>query len=145
MPDVFAYITTPTSWVEWYPGTSFVNGPEHPPKENERWEEHLRVSGFDMKVDWVAKQIEAPRLCILEGKMKLSPPFGWLARGATVELRYDLQDAGEDTRLSRTMSYIFPNPLLRLADRLFLQGKTERETREALSNLKRILEEGVRG
>ena len=140
MADVFAYITTPASWAEWYPGTSSANGPEHTPKENDRWEEHLRVSGFDMKVDWVAKQVEAPRLCIFEGKMTLSPPFGWLARGAAVELRYDLRDAGADTRLERSMSYLFPNPLLRLADRLFLQRKTQRESREALSNLKRILE-----
>lgn len=140
MPDVFGYMTTPRNWVEWYPGTASVNGSEHPLKENECWEEHLRVAGFNMKVDWVAKQVKAPRLCIMEGKMRLSPPLGWLSRGAKVELRYELLEAGEDTRLERTMSYIFPNPFLRLVDRLFLQRKTERESREALSNLKRILE-----
>ena len=59
---------------------------------------------------------------------------------STVVLRYELLDAGADTCLERTMSYNFPNPLLRLADRLFLQRKTERETREALSNLRQILE-----
>jgi hypothetical protein len=55
-------------------------------------------------------------------------------------LLYGLQDASEGTHMERTMSYFIPNPFLRLADRLYLQGKTERETREALSNLKRILE-----
>ena len=141
MPDVFAYITTPATWVEWYPGTSSVNGPEHPAKEDECWEECLRVSGFNMNVEWVAKQVRAPRVCIMEGKMRLSAPLlGWLSRGATVVLRYELLDAGADTCLERTMSYNFPNPLLRLADRLFLQRKTERETREALSNLRQILE-----
>ncbi len=140
MPEVFDYMATPRNWVEWYPGTSSSNGPEQPPKENERWEECLKVSGFNMKVDWVAKQVEAPRLCIMEGEMRLSPPLGWLSRGAKVELRYDLFDVDGDTRLERRMSYNFPNPLLRLSDRLFLQRKTERETREALSILKRILE-----
>ena len=39
---------------------------------------------------------EAPRLCVMEGKMRLSPLFGWLSRGATVVLRYELLDDGED-------------------------------------------------
>lgn len=77
----------------------------------------------------------------MEGKMRLSAPvLGWLSRGTTVVLRYELLDAGADTCLERTMSYNFPNPLLRWVDRLFLQRKTERETREALANLKQILE-----
>lgn len=85
MPDVFAYITTPTTWVEWYHGTSSVNGSEHPAKEDECWEEHLRVSGFNLNVEWVAKQVRAPRVCIMEEKMRLSSPLlGWLSRGATV-------------------------------------------------------------
>ena len=135
------YITTPTTWVKWNPGTSSVNGPEHPSKENECWEEYLKVSGINMKVEWVATQVKAPHVCVMEGKMSpTSPLVGWLSRGETVVLRYDLLDAGADTRLERTLSYAFANPLLRLVDHLFLQRKTERETREALSNLKRVLE-----
>jgi hypothetical protein len=83
---------------------------------------------------------QAPSLFIMEGKIRLSPPLGWLSRGATMMLRHDLQNDGENTRLERTLSYTFPNPLLRVADRLFLQNKTKRESRESLSNLKRILE-----
>jgi len=109
MPDVFGYMTTPRNWVEWYPGTASVNGSEHPLKENECWEEHLRVAGFNMKVDWVAKQVKAPRLCIMEGKMRLSPPLGWLSRGATVELRYELLEAGElNTRPRQTLGWMTP-------------------------------------
>ena len=138
--DLFSYITSPKSWVEWYPGTSSVNGPESTPKENETWVERLEVSGFKMKVDWIAKQVNAPHLCLMEGKMELSYGLGWLSHNATVMLRYDLQAGSEETQLERTMSYHFPNPLLRVADRLFLQDKTGRESREALANLKRILE-----
>lgn len=140
LADVFTYITTPKSWVEWYPGTSAVRGLEGVPKENDCWEESLRVSGFNMKVDWVAKQVKEPSVCIMEGEMKMSPPMGWLARGVKVTLRYDLLLVGDETQLERTLSYDFPNPLLRLADRLFFQRKTERETHEALTNLKQILE-----
>jgi len=139
--DLFAYLATPKNWVEWNPGTSFVKGPKRPPRENECWEESLRVSGFHMKVDWVAKQVDAPSLCLMKGEMKLSSPLSWLSHGATVTLRYDLHNIGEDTHLKRTVSYNFPNPFLRLMDHLFLQRKTERETVEALSNLKRIVED----
>ncbi len=62
IPDVYAYAANPENWVEWYPGTTQVEGaPAALPQVGDTWEETLKVAGLWIRFSWRATAVEPPQ------------------------------------------------------------------------------------
>ena len=59
-----------------------------------------------------------------------------MADGSTVKLFYEFRSADGGTHFTRTLDYVFEPLFLRLLDRFFLRKKVERESWQALQNLR---------
>jgi hypothetical protein len=61
-------------------------------------------------------------------------------RGGTAIITYRLSPAGRGTAFERDLLYRVPGLVLRLLDVLFIRGRMRASSRQALEQLKRVLE-----
>ena len=133
--DVFNFFTTPGNWPGWHPASISVAGAaDHSLETGEEVEEEIRTGGARAQARWRVTARDAPYLWRIEG----TPASA--AGDARVSITYRLRMEGRDTVFERDMEYRF-NPLwLRMLDRLFIRRRMERQSQQALSNAKKILE-----
>src|SRR3972149_4694829 len=106
--DVYAYVANPENWVEWYPGTTEVDGaPPGPPHVGDAWEETVKVAGMRMRFSWHATAVEAPHAWTIDGSAKIHGPFGSRLNGGTATLRYGLHEKQGGTSLHREVAFRF--------------------------------------
>jgi hypothetical protein len=140
--DIYGYVSNPGNWVEWYPGTTEVDGaPAGPLQVGDSWKETLEVAGLSIRFSWTATAVEAPHAWTLEGDAKIHGPLGLFVKGGTATLHYRLNEDEGGTRFHRAITYRYSNPLLRLANRLLLKRKIGEEFEAGLRRLKRIIED----
>jgi hypothetical protein len=138
---VYDYAANPQNWVEWYPGTTKVDGaPAGPPQVGDAWEETVKAAGMGLRFSWRATTVEAPHAWTIDGRAKIQGPLGWLFDGGTATLRYRLDEKQGGTSLHREITFHYSNPLLTLANQLLLRRKIGRELEDGLQHLKRIIE-----
>ncbi len=133
--DVFEFVTTPANWPLWHPSSVRVTGDcAHSQIVGERCVEEFIVAGRHGECEWTVLERDAPRRWVIDAR----PPAGGGAR-----IIYDLTASGVGTQFIRTMDYEMPNAFLELMNALVIRRKIERESAQAVANLREVLETTV--
>ncbi|SEN66874.1 Fatty acid hydroxylase superfamily protein [Pseudomonas sp. ok272] len=124
---VLAYASTTTCWPEWHPSSLKVDGQPGPLHAGARFEEDIHAGGRAGHLSWEVSEY-------LPGRR-------WCARaqgdhGLEVLLTYECSREGDGTRFVRTLEYRFASPLMRLANRLLLKRRIERESTASMLALR---------
>lgn len=130
--DVFAYVTTPESWLAWHPSSVRITGDtDHSLEIGERVKEEFVVAGRRGEVTWTVKDRDAPKRWVISGHVH---------NAGGGDIAYSLDHDDKSTYFVRTFTYEMDNWLLSLLDKLFIRRRIEEESKEALSRLKSSLE-----
>lgn len=125
--QVLAYASSPTRWPEWHPSSLRVDGLGGPLPAGSHFEEDVHAGGRAGHLSWA----------VLEN----APGKRWQARatgnhGLELLLTYECRSTTAGTRFTRTLEYRFPGLWMRLANRLLLRRRIERESAASLSILR---------
>lgn len=133
VPEVFEYVTTPSSWLTWHPSCVSIDGAtDHSLQPGEEVTEKFVVAGKPGSVTWTVVAREAPSRWVISGKV---------AGAGGGDIAYALLPEGDGTNFERVFTYEMENWFLSLLDRIFVRRRIQAESREALERLKRALED----
>lgn len=127
--DVLAYASTVTLWPQWHPSSLRIDGPKGPLHAGARFEEDIRAGGRDGHLSWeVAEYLPGRR---------------WSARaqgdhGLSLVVTYECEALGKDTRFVRTLEYRFSGLAMRIANRLLLKRRIDRESAASMQTLREM-------
>ncbi|WLG47276.1 SRPBCC family protein [Pseudomonas sp. FP1740] len=126
---VLAYASTATHWPQWHPSSLKVDGQSGPLYAGERFEEDIRAGGREGHLSWEVDEY-------LPGRR-------WRARargddGLSLVVTYECEVEGDDTRFVRTLEYSFSGLAMRIANRLVLKRRIERESAESMLALREM-------
>ena len=131
--EVFAYVTTPESWLQWHPSSVSITGDtDHSLNIGEQVSEAFVVAGKTGSVTWTVTDREAPKRWVISGCVE---------RAGRGDITYTLTPDNSETTFERVFAYTMDNWLLSLLDWLFIRRRIEAESTEALRRLKHTLEE----
>ena len=125
--DVLAYASTASLWPQWHPSSLHIDGPKGPLHAGARFKEDIRAGGRDGHLSWeVAEYLPGRR---------------WSARargdhGLSLVVTYECDATGQDTRFVRTLEYQFSGLAMRIANRLLLQRRIDRESAASMLALR---------
>jgi hypothetical protein len=125
--NVLAYASTVTLWPQWHPSSLHIDGPKGPLYAGARFEEDIRAGGREGHLSWeVAEYLPGRR---------------WSARakgdhGLSLVVTYECDATGEDTRFVRTLEYQFSGLAMRIANRLLLKRRIDRESAASMQALR---------
>ncbi|MHC8314563.1 sterol desaturase/SRPBCC family protein [Pseudomonas sp. LB3P31] len=125
--EVLAYASTVTRWPEWHPSSLKVEGQAGPLHAGSRFEEDIRAGGREGHLSWMVEEY-------LPGRR-------WSARaqdgkGLSLVVTYECAAEGDGTRFIRTLEYQFQGLGMRLANRLLLKRRIDRESAHSLQALR---------
>ena len=134
---VFDFATNASFWTAWQPATAAVSAaPRRPLVTSDTATEAIRIGLLRFNATWTVLACERPTLWVIATQARLGD-----AR-IVYALRAD-SDTGP-TRLIRTLEYRSRPWPLALLDRNAARWTLERQSHQALDNLKRVLERGGR-
>jgi hypothetical protein len=124
--DVLAYASTVTRWPEWHPSSLKVDGPRGSLHAGARFEEDIRAGGREGHLSWAVDEY-------LPGRR-------WIARahgdnGLSLVVTYECTAEGDGTRFVRTLDYQFSGLAMRIANRLLLKRRIDRESAASMQAL----------
>ena len=127
--DVLAYASTVTRWPEWHPSSLKVDGPRGSLHAGARFEEDIRAGGREGHLSWVVDEY-------LPGRR-------WIARahgdnGLSLVVTYECTAEGDGTRFVRTLDYQFSGLAMRIANRLLLKRRIDRESAASMQALREM-------
>ncbi len=129
--NVFDFLTTPENWPEWHPASISVAGAtDHSLTIGEEVTEEFVPAGRRGSTVRRVTAREAPDLWQIESS----------ASEASATITYRLHTEAGTTVFERDMQYRFGRAWLIVLNALFLRRRMERESREALLQVKQILE-----
>ncbi|EJM79878.1 SRPBCC family protein [Pseudomonas sp. GM60] len=128
--DVLAYASTVTRWPEWHPSSLKVDGPRGSLHAGARFEEDIRAGGREGHLSWVVDEY-------LPGRR-------WIARahgdnGLSLVVTYECTAEGDGTRFVRTLDYQFSGLAMRIANRLLLKRRIDRESAASMQALREMV------
>jgi hypothetical protein len=126
---VLAYASTATHWPQWHPSSLKVDGQSGPLYSGVRFEEDIRAGGREGHLSWEVDEY-------LPGRR-------WRARargdhGLSLVVTYECEVEGDGTRFVRTLEYHFSGLWMRIANRLLLKRRIERESAESMLALREM-------
>lgn len=132
--QVLAYASSATRWPEWHPSSLQVDGPGGPLPAGSHFEENIHAGGRAGHLSWDV--------------VELVPGQRWRARatgnhGLQLLLTYECAATARGTRFVRTLEYQFSGLLMRLADRLVLRKRIERESEQSMLILRNVAEQAI--
>lgn len=134
---VFDFATNASFWTAWHPATAAVSAtPRRPLVTGDTVTEAIRIGVVRFDATWTVLACERPTLWVIATR----------ARAGDARIAYALRadsDAGP-TRLIRTLEYRSGRWPLTLFDHNMARWTLERQSHQALENLKRVLERGGR-
>ncbi len=134
--EVFDFVTTPANWPRWHPSSIRVTGDAaHSLDVGERCTEEFVVAGRHGTCDWIVTERRPAAKWVIESR---AAPGHATSGRATIA--YEVEPAAGGTRFVRTLVYEMPNALLGILDALVIRRKIDRESAQAVSNLREVLE-----
>lgn len=127
--DVLAYASTVSRWPEWHPSSLRINGQKGSLHAGARFEEDIRAGGRDGHLSWVVDEY-------LPGRRWVAQAHG--DQGLSLVLTYECEAEGEATRFVRTLEYQFSGLALRIANRLLLRRRIDRESAASMQALREM-------
>ena len=125
--DVLAYASTVTRWPEWHPSSLKVEGKSGPLHAGARFEEDIRAGGRDGHLSWEVNEY-------LPGRRWSAWARG--DHGLSLVVTYECEADGNHTRFVRTLEYQFAGLAMRIANRLLLKRRIERESSASMLALR---------
>ncbi|MBD9606567.1 MULTISPECIES: SRPBCC family protein [Pseudomonas] len=126
---VLAYASTATHWPQWHPSSLKVDGQSGPLYAGERFEEDIRAGGREGHLSWEVDEY-------LPGRRWRARARG--SHGLSLMVTYECEVEGDDTRFVRTLEYSFSGLAMRIANRLVLKRRIERESAESMLALREM-------
>ncbi|MHC8334044.1 SRPBCC family protein [Pseudomonas sp. LB3P25] len=117
--DVLAYACTVTRWPEWHPSSLKVDGPSGPLHAGKRFEEDIKAGGREGHLRWEVNEY-------LPGRRWSAWAQG--DHGLSLVVTYECEARGGSTRFVRTLEYQFSGLAMRIANRLLLKRRIDRES-----------------
>ena len=134
---VFDFVTQPWRWCEWHPASRHARAEKTVLAPGDVFDEEIELRPLG---PFPLRLRRATRYEVLEAER----PGGWRARGEAgdgwLEIEYRLEPDGEDTRFTRRLAFEVRGALRLLGP--LLRARVERQSREALENLRACLEAG---
>jgi len=127
--DVLAYASTVTRWPEWHPSSLKVDGQAGPLHAGSRFEEDIKAGGRDGHLSWEVNEY-------LPGRRWSAQARG--DHGLSLVVTYECAAAGDGTQFTRTLEYRFAGVGMRIANRLLLKRRIERESAESMLALREM-------
>jgi hypothetical protein len=127
--DVLAYASTVTRWPEWHPSSLKVEGRSGPLHAGARFEEDIRAGGRDGHLSWEVNEY-------LPGRRWSAWARG--DHGLSLVVTYECEADGDHTRFIRTLDYQFAGLAMRIANRLLLRRRIERESSASMLALREM-------
>lgn len=113
--------------VQWSPSTTAVDGPDRLRAEGDTFTQTVAVGGRSFRSRWTVDRFEAARRLTLSGR---------ITPGVRVEMDETITPMDDGTEVCLTMRYKLPfGPLGRLAGKLGLVGRAEREATDVLRHV----------
>jgi len=128
---VMAYASTVSRWPEWHPSSLRINGQKGSLHAGARFEEDIRAGGRDGHLRWVVDEY-------LPGRRWSAQALG--DHGLSLVLTYECAAEGHGTRFVRTLEYQFSGVAMRLANRLLLKRRIDRESAASMLALREMAE-----
>ena len=125
--DVLAYASTVTRWPEWHPSSLKIEGKSGPLHAGARFEEDIRAGGRDGHLSWEVNEY-------LPGRRWSAWARG--DHGLSLVVTYECEADGNHTRFVRTLEYQFAGLAMRIANRLLLKRRIERESSASMLALR---------
>jgi hypothetical protein len=127
--DVLAYASTVTRWPEWHPSSLKVDGQSGPLHAGGRFEEDIKAGGREGHLHWEVNEY-------LPGRR-------WSAwahddHGLSLVVTYECEAWGDGTRFVRTLEYRFSGLAMRIANRLLLKRRINRESAASMLALREM-------
>jgi hypothetical protein len=124
---VLAYAASVSRWPEWHPSSLKIDGAQGPLHAGARFEEDIHAGGRAGHLRWEVTEY-------LPGRR-------WCARaqgdhGLSLLLTYECSPEGSGTRFVRTLDYRFDGLGMRIANRLLLKRRIERESAASMLALR---------
>lgn len=133
--EVFAYVTTPESWLDWHPSSVRITGDtDHSLLVGESVSEDFVVAGQPGSVTWTVIDRDLPKRWVISGHV-----HG--AGGG--KIAYSFASDGNVTLFVREFTYQMENWALSLLDWLLVRRRIDKESTEALRRLKSAMEKKV--
>ncbi|MCS3839144.1 hypothetical protein HNR03_003752 [Pseudomonas sp. JAI111] len=127
--DVLAYASTVTRWPEWHPSSLKVEGKSGPLHAGARFEEDIRAGGRDGHLSWEVNEY-------LPGRRWSAWARG--DHGLSLVVTYECEADGDHTRFIRTLDYQFAGLAMRIANRMLLKRRIERESSASMLALREM-------
>lgn len=132
---VYDYVSRPSRWQEWQLASLGVHElglHQEISKDSlvagRRFEGDVATSGRRYHLTWLVEESRPAQYWRASA---------YMADGSTLKLFYEFKPgASGGTQFTRTLEYVFQPLLLRWMDRLFLHKKLEKESLQALQNLR---------
>ncbi|MGH8388736.1 MAG: sterol desaturase/SRPBCC family protein [Pseudomonas sp.] len=126
---VLAYASTVSLWPQWHPSSLSINGQKGSLHAGARFEEDIRAGGRDGHLSWVVDEY--------------LPGRHWCARadgdhGLSLVLTYQCEAEGDRTRFVRTLEYQFSGLGMRIANKLLLRRRIDRESAASMLALREM-------
>lgn len=129
--DVFDYVTTPALWRTWHPATVAVRDvPERPLTVGETARELIAMGGRTDEAVWTVRACEPPKLWTID----TDTPKG------AAQITYRIEPRARGCGFHRTLDFRSKGLAWRWLDSTLTRFVLERQSRQALRNLKHILE-----
>ena len=125
--QVLAYASTVTLWPQWHPSSLRIDGPKGPLHAGARFEEDIRAGGRDGHLRWEVAEYLPGRRWSAEARGD---------HGLSLVVTYECDATGEDTRFVRTLEYQFSGLAMRIANRLLLKRRIDRESAASMLALR---------
>lgn len=125
--DVLAYASTVTRWPEWHPSSLRIDGQGGPLHAGARFEEDIRAGGRDGHLRWRVTEY-------LPGRRWSAEAAG--DNGLSLVLTYECAAEDDGTRFIRTLEYQFSGLAMRIANRLLLKRRIDRESAASMRALR---------
>ncbi|QAY86597.1 sterol desaturase/SRPBCC family protein [Pseudomonas arsenicoxydans] len=125
--DVLAYASTVTRWPEWHPSSLKVEGQSGSLHAGARFEEDIRAGGRNGHLSWEVNEY-------LPGRRWSAWARG--DHGLSLVVTYECEADGDHTRFVRTLDYQFAGLAMRIANRLLLKRRIERESSASMLALR---------
>ncbi|MCF4997924.1 SRPBCC family protein [Pseudomonas syringae] len=124
---VLAYAADVSRWPQWHPSSLHIDGPKGPLHAGAHFEEDIHAGGRAGHLRWQVSEYLPGRRWCAEARGD---------QGLSLRLTYECAAEGEGTRFVRTLDYQFSGLGMRVANRLLLKRRIDRESAVSLLALR---------